>query len=213
MQSVAVEWAAARRTSCSSRARRRAPSFFASTAKTTWRRSISTAGRAVSLDPDTFTSPDSRDVALLAAGAAIGGVEVVLQSASRPRAGAGAAAGSSRRARQRDGVLSLQQRGGGCRARAGALGLARVVVMDYDVHHGNGTQWIFYDDPRVLYISTHQYPYLPGHGRRGGRGARQRRRVHRQHAAGSRGDRRRLRGRLRGGRHPGDRSVHAASWC
>ena len=36
--------------------------------------------------------------------------------------------------------------------------------MDYDVHHGNGTQWIFYDDPRVLYISTHQYPYYPGTG-------------------------------------------------
>jgi acetoin utilization deacetylase AcuC-like enzyme len=36
--------------------------------------------------------------------------------------------------------------------------------MDYDVHHGNGTQWIFYDDPRVLYVSTHQYPYYPGTG-------------------------------------------------
>src|SRR5262249_48872904 len=34
----------------------------------------------------------------------------------------------------------------------------------YDVHHGNGTQWIFYSDPRVLYISTHQYPYYPGTG-------------------------------------------------
>ena len=49
-------------------------------------------------------------------------------------------------------------------AHAVALGLERVVVMDYDVHHGNGTQWIFYDDPRVLYISTHQYPYYPGTG-------------------------------------------------
>jgi acetoin utilization deacetylase AcuC-like enzyme len=49
-------------------------------------------------------------------------------------------------------------------AHALALGLERVVVMDYDVHHGNGTQWIFYDDPRVLYISTHQYPYYPGTG-------------------------------------------------
>jgi acetoin utilization deacetylase AcuC-like enzyme len=49
-------------------------------------------------------------------------------------------------------------------AHAVALGLERVVVMDYDVHHGNGTQWIFYNDPRVLYISTHQYPYYPGTG-------------------------------------------------
>lgn len=43
-------------------------------------------------------------------------------------------------------------------------GLERVVVIDYDVHHGNGTQSIFYDDPRVLYISTHQYPFYPGTG-------------------------------------------------
>ena len=43
-------------------------------------------------------------------------------------------------------------------------GLERVAVVDYDVHHGNGTQWIFYDDPRVLYLSTHQYPFYPGTG-------------------------------------------------
>jgi acetoin utilization deacetylase AcuC-like enzyme len=60
-------------------------------------------------------------------------------------------------------------------AHALASGLERVVVLDYDVHHGNGTQWIFYDDPRVLYISTHQYPFYPGTGAAGevgaGRGA------------------------------------------
>ena len=44
------------------------------------------------------------------------------------------------------------------------LGMERVVIMDYDVHHGNGTQWIFYEDPRVLYVSTHQYPFYPGTG-------------------------------------------------
>jgi acetoin utilization deacetylase AcuC-like enzyme len=49
-------------------------------------------------------------------------------------------------------------------AHALALGLERVVVMDYDVHHGNGTQWMFYEDPRVFYISTHQYPFYPGTG-------------------------------------------------
>jgi acetoin utilization deacetylase AcuC-like enzyme len=49
-------------------------------------------------------------------------------------------------------------------AHALSLGMERVVVMDYDVHHGNGTQWIFYDDPRVLYVSTHQYPFYPGTG-------------------------------------------------
>jgi acetoin utilization deacetylase AcuC-like enzyme len=41
----------------------------------------------------------------------------------------------------------------------------RVLVLDWDVHHGNGTQAIFWDDPRVLYVSTHQWPLYPGTGR------------------------------------------------
>jgi acetoin utilization deacetylase AcuC-like enzyme len=44
------------------------------------------------------------------------------------------------------------------------LGLDRVAVVDIDIHHGNGTQDAFYEDPRVLYVSTHQYPYYPGSG-------------------------------------------------
>jgi acetoin utilization deacetylase AcuC-like enzyme len=44
------------------------------------------------------------------------------------------------------------------------FGLKRVLVMDWDLHHGNGTQHSFYDDPGVLYVSTHQYPYYPGTG-------------------------------------------------
>lgn len=44
------------------------------------------------------------------------------------------------------------------------FGLKRVLVMDWDLHHGNGTQHSFYDDPSVLYVSTHQYPYYPGTG-------------------------------------------------
>jgi len=39
-----------------------------------------------------------------------------------------------------------------------------VAIVDYDVHHGNGTQWAFYDDPSVLFVSSHQYPYYPGTG-------------------------------------------------
>ena len=51
-------------------------------------------------------------------------------------------------------------------AAAARRGLERVAVVDIDVHHGNGTQWMFYDDPRVLYVSTHQYPFYPGPARR-----------------------------------------------
>src|SRR5215475_278972 len=49
-------------------------------------------------------------------------------------------------------------------AHARARGLERVAIVDYDVHHGNGTQWSFYEDPTVLFISSHQYPYYPGTG-------------------------------------------------
>jgi acetoin utilization deacetylase AcuC-like enzyme len=49
-------------------------------------------------------------------------------------------------------------------AHARVAGAAKVAVVDYDVHHGNGTQHIFEGDPHVLYISTHQYPFYPGTG-------------------------------------------------
>jgi acetoin utilization deacetylase AcuC-like enzyme len=44
------------------------------------------------------------------------------------------------------------------------FGLERILIIDFDVHHGNGTQEIFYDNPQVLYLSTHQYPHYPGTG-------------------------------------------------
>jgi acetoin utilization deacetylase AcuC-like enzyme len=49
-------------------------------------------------------------------------------------------------------------------AHARARGVERVAVVDWDVHHGNGTQEIFFDDPGVLYVSTHQFPFYPGSG-------------------------------------------------
>jgi acetoin utilization deacetylase AcuC-like enzyme len=49
-------------------------------------------------------------------------------------------------------------------AHARARGVERVLVLDWDVHHGNGTQEMFYDDPSVLYVSLHQAPYYPGTG-------------------------------------------------
>ena len=42
--------------------------------------------------------------------------------------------------------------------------LNKIAIIDFDVHHGNGTQDIFYDNEKVLYISTHQFPYYPGSG-------------------------------------------------
>ncbi len=50
-------------------------------------------------------------------------------------------------------------------------GLSRVLIVDWDVHHGNGTQATFYDDPTVLYFSMHQYPFYPGTGSRAEKGS------------------------------------------
>ena len=78
------------------------------------------------------------------------------------------------------------------RRRCEPSGVERVAIVDIDVHHGNGTQNSFYEDPTVLYVSTHQFPYYPGTGaaRRNRRGRRTWR--HAQRAACRRCDRRRL---------------------
>ena len=130
-----------------------------------------TAGRAVSLDPDTYTSPETRDVALLAAGAAIGGVEAIVQSRAT-RVMALVRPPGHHAERERAMGFCFYNSIAAAAAHALSLGLERVAIMDYDVHHGNGTQWIFYEDPRVLYVSTHQYPFYPGTGAAGdvGRG-------------------------------------------
>ena len=122
-----------------------------------------TAGRAVSLDPDTYTSPDSRDVALLAAGAAIGGVEAIVQSRAT-RVMALVRPPGHHAERDRAMGFCLYNSVAAAAAHGLTLGMERIAIMDYDVHHGNGTQWIFYEDPRVLYVSTHQYPFYPGTG-------------------------------------------------
>ena len=122
-----------------------------------------TAGRAMSLDPDTYTSPESRDVALLAAGAAIGGVDAIVQSRAT-RVMALVRPPGHHAERDRAMGFCLYSNVAAAAAHALTLGMERIVILDYDVHHGNGTQWIFYEDPRVLYISTHQYPFYPGTG-------------------------------------------------
>ena len=122
-----------------------------------------TAGRATALDADTFTSPDSYEVALLAAGAAVGCVEHVLDGAGR-RALAMVRPPGHHAERNRAMGFCLFNNIAVAAAHARAHGLSRVAIVDYDVHHGNGTQWSFYDDPSVLFISSHQFPYYPGTG-------------------------------------------------
>ena len=135
------------------------------------RRIAQTAGRATALDPDTYTSPESYDVALLAAGACIDAVERVMSGAHRA---AFALIRPPGHHAERDRAMGfcLFNNAAVAAAHARAAGARKVAIVDYDVHHGNGTQHIFEADPHVLYVSTHQYPYYPGTGAAGevGRG-------------------------------------------
>jgi acetoin utilization deacetylase AcuC-like enzyme len=116
------------------------------------------------VDGDTYVNPDSYHAALLAAGGLLNVTDMVLHGQAdngfaliRP-----------------PGHHALIQRGMGfclfanvsiaARWAQDHHGLDRVLIVDFDVHHGNGTQDIFYEDPTVLFFSTHQYPYYPGTG-------------------------------------------------
>jgi acetoin utilization deacetylase AcuC-like enzyme len=123
-----------------------------------------TAGRAVALDPDTFTSPRTFEAAQMAAGAAVSAVDHVLEKGEGTRAFALVRPPGHHAEHARAMGFCFFNNIAIAAAHARAKGLSRVAIVDFDVHHGNGTQWSFYDDPAVLFISSHQYPYYPGTG-------------------------------------------------
>lgn len=116
------------------------------------------------LDPDTYVAPRSYEAALLAAGGLVKAVEAVL---------AGEADNAFALVRP-PGHHALPARGMGfcifnnvavaARLALKEHDLSRVLIVDFDVHHGNGTQDIFYQEADVFYFSTHQYPHYPGTG-------------------------------------------------
>jgi acetoin utilization deacetylase AcuC-like enzyme len=121
-----------------------------------------TAGMAVMLDADTFTSPESAEIALLAAGATVMAAEHALER--REPAFALVRPPGHHAERDRAMGFCLYNNVAVAAAHGLARGLDRIAVVDIDVHHGNGTQAMFYGNPHVLYISTHQYPFYPGTG-------------------------------------------------
>jgi acetoin utilization deacetylase AcuC-like enzyme len=127
------------------------------------RRISETAGRAVALDQDTYTSPDSYEIALLAAGAAIDAIERVMGGSHKVALALVRPPGHHAE-RHRAMGFCLFNNVAVAAAHARTLGAERVAIVDFDVHHGNGTQHQFEDDPSVLYVSLHQWPYYPGTG-------------------------------------------------
>jgi acetoin utilization deacetylase AcuC-like enzyme len=125
-------------------------------------RLAATAGEPAMLDADTYTSSESHEVALLAAGAAVQAAFHALDHGEP----AFALVRPPGHHAERDRAMGfcLFNNVAVAAAAAVARGIERVAVVDIDVHHGNGTQWMFYDDPRVLYVSTHQFPFYPGTG-------------------------------------------------
>jgi len=119
------------------------------------------------LDADTFVSAESLDVARLAAGScvelatkiALGELDTGFAALRPP--------GHHAEADHAMGFCLFNSVAVAARALQQACGIEKILIIDWDVHHGNGSQHSFYDDPSVLYLSTHQFPFYPGTGAAG----------------------------------------------
>ncbi len=126
-------------------------------------RVAATEGTVHRFDPDTQAGPRSYAAALHAAGAVVDAVEMVLGGEAERAFCAVRPPGHHAESDRAMGFCLFNNVAVGA-AEALARGLERVLIIDWDVHHGNGTQEIFYGDPRVLYLSSHAYPFYPGTG-------------------------------------------------
>jgi acetoin utilization deacetylase AcuC-like enzyme len=124
----------------------------------------------VSLDPDTAMSPGSLNAAYLATGGALAAVDAIMAKQVEHVFCAVRPPGHHAEANRAMGFCLFNNVAIAARYAQRRHGFQRVLIVDWDVHHGNGTQHSFEDDPSVLFFSTHQFPHYPGTGRESERG-------------------------------------------
>ncbi len=120
--------------------------------------------RGLMFGSDTYALPPSYEVARLSAGAALLAVDTVLAGAADNALAAARPPGHHALPDLAMGFCLLANVALAVRHAQAVHQVERIMIVDYDVHHGNGTQAIFYPDPDVLYVSTHQSPFYPGTG-------------------------------------------------
>jgi acetoin utilization deacetylase AcuC-like enzyme len=116
------------------------------------------------LDPDTVTSAGSYEAAAYAAGGALAATEAVMADTVSSVFALVRPPGHHATPHRAMGFCLFNNLAIAVRYALDRYNLERVAIIDFDVHHGNGTQETFYDNPRVLYVSTHQSPFYPGTG-------------------------------------------------
>jgi len=129
-----------------------------------WLQMERTQGHSVVLDPDTRTSPLSYEAAMRAVGATLNAVDIACHEEGTTSMSLIRPPGHHAEPDRAMGFCFFNNVAIAARYAQENLGLERVAIVDFDVHHGNGTQAAFYGDPSVLFISTHQYPFYPGTG-------------------------------------------------
>jgi acetoin utilization deacetylase AcuC-like enzyme len=123
------------------------------------------AGRHAALDPDTYLAPASVPAARRAAGAVIELTAAILEGRQGARQGVALVRPPGHHATRDQGMGFCLLNNIAIAAHAAlAKGASRVAIVDWDVHHGNGTQDVFWEDDRVLFVSLHEMPLYPGTG-------------------------------------------------
>lgn len=125
--------------------------------------STSTVNR-YALDGDTITCRDSFGVALLAAGGFLTMLDAIAAGESANGFALVRPPGHHALAHRAMGFCLFNSMAIGAEYLKHRHGAKKIMIVDWDVHHGNGTQDIFYEDPSVLFVSTHQFPFYPGTG-------------------------------------------------